>query len=216
MKPASALSFYTLIVLLLLAGITLILQRHWVYEVPLFHGETQTVWSVEALVEFEAGNQPVKVSMARPADQEGFTLLRQSGASPGYGLHFIDGPDPRAEWTIRSARGVQQLYFQVDVLESDMADSQLVTPPPLTEPDWQEPYEIAIHRLTRESWEASADNFSFARELIKRLTEEESPQHIQWKLNKFRSTTQSIVRWQKKLLFAIVFGTASKLACLML
>ena len=178
MKPASALSFYTLIVLLLLAGITLILQRHWVYEVPLFHGETQTVWSVEALVEFEAGNQPVKVSMARPADQEGFTLLRQSGASPGYGLHFIDGPDPRAEWTIRSARGVQQLYFQVDVLESDMADSQIVTPPPLTEPDWQEPYEIAIQRLTRESWEASADNFSFARELIKRLTEEESPQHI--------------------------------------
>lgn len=179
MKPASTLSFYTLIVLLVLAGVSLILQRHWVYEVPLIHGETQTVWSVEALVEFEAGDQPVKVSMARPADQPGFTLLRQSGASPGYGLNFVDGPDPRAEWTIRRANGIQQLYFQVDVLESDMAQSEIITPPVLMEPDWQEPYRSAIYRLSKDAWDASSDNFSFARELIKRLTEEESPQHIQ-------------------------------------
>jgi len=178
MKPASPLSFYTLIILLVLAGISLILQRHWVYEVPLIHGETQTVWSVEALVEFEAADQPVKVSMARPSDQPGYTLLRQSGASPGYGLNFIEGADPRAVWTVRNARGIQQLYFQVDVLESDMSESDQVAPPALTQPDWQEPYASAIQRLSEDAWATSADNFSFARELIKQLNEEDAPQHI--------------------------------------
>jgi len=178
MKQSSGLSFYALIAGLLIIGMVLILHRHWVYEVPLIHGETQTVWSLEARVEFVADDGPVKVSMARPGDQEGFTVLRQSGASPGYGLNFTEGADPRAEWAIRHAAGPQQLYYQVDVLESSFNENEPVAAPRIVRPDWQEPYSTAADRIFTDAYAASADNFSFARELIKVLTEEDAPQHV--------------------------------------
>ena len=104
------------VVALLLVGISLIVHRHWVYEVPLMHGETQTIWSVEASVEFQAGGDAVKVSMARPQDQNGYTILKEAGASPGYGLNFIGDHHPRAEWTVRAADGAQALFYRAEIL----------------------------------------------------------------------------------------------------
>src|SRR5690554_4646830 len=79
------ISLFILVVVLLVIGIGLTMHRHLVYEVPLFYGETQTVWSVEAKVEFTAHGDPVKVSLSRPGEQPGFTVLNEAGASPGYG-----------------------------------------------------------------------------------------------------------------------------------
>ena len=74
MKRPSKLSFLGLISLLLAVGIALILHRHYVYEIPLVHGETQVVWSVEARVEFIAEDGPVTVTMARPTERAGYTV----------------------------------------------------------------------------------------------------------------------------------------------
>ncbi|MDO6749387.1 UUP1 family membrane protein, partial [Gilvimarinus sp. 1_MG-2023] len=60
------------------------------------------VWSVEARVELSTDGDPVRAVLARPSNQPGFMLLRESGASPGYGLNFIDGGNPVAEWTKRT------------------------------------------------------------------------------------------------------------------
>lgn len=178
MKRPSKLSFIGLIALLIAVGTALILHRHFAYEIPLFHGETQVVWSVEARVEFIAEDGPVTVTMARPTEQAGFTVLRQSGASPGYGLNFIEDIEPRAEWAIRTASGVQKLYYQVDLLESKHASYVPVPPPVLYQPEWQEPYRTAVDSVRDDAYSTSADNFSFTRELIKRLNESEAPQHV--------------------------------------
>ena len=174
----AGINFWALIVGLLVVGVALTLHRHWVYEVPLIHGETQTVWSVEARVEFMADDGPVKVSMARPSDQPGFTLLRQSGASPGYGLNFTEDSDPRAVWAIRHASGRQQLYYQTDLLESTFNGAEEVAPPKLFRPDWQEPYRTAVDSIFADAYAASADHYSLARELIKRVNEVDAPQHV--------------------------------------
>ena len=56
--------YVALILLLLSAGIAQILHRHWVYDVPLLPGESQTVWSVEARVELTADAQPMRAVLA--------------------------------------------------------------------------------------------------------------------------------------------------------
>lgn len=193
MKRHSKLSFFGLISLLLVVGITLILHRHIAYEIPLVHGETQVVWSVEARVEFIAEDGPVTVTMARPTEQAGFTVLRQSGASPGYGLNFIDGIEPRAEWAVRSATGAQKLYYQIDFLESIHASQPEVLPPKLYKPEWQEPYRTAVNSVLDDAFATSADNFSFTRELIKRLNENEAPQHVKLLRRAYKGRLPSLV-----------------------
>lgn len=178
MRRPSTLAFSSLIVALLLIGIALILHRHYMYEVPLVYGETQTVWSVEARIEFNASGGPVTVSMARPGEQSGFALLRQSGASPGYGLNFVEGDEPRAEWTVRAARGPQELYYQIDLLESSRQVTDELPAPDILTRDWQDPYRTAVLSVLNAAYSTSSDNFSFARELIKRFNQADAPQHV--------------------------------------
>lgn len=173
------LPLFAVVTFLLLVGSVLILHRHWAYEVPLLYGETQTIWSVEARVEFDAKGDPVRVAMARPTSQTGFTLLKEAGASPGYGLNFIDGDQPRAEWTIRAADGRQELFYRAEVLVSPSAD---VAPPPapaLRAVSWEEPYATAIGSVLNEAYTTSADNFSLAREILKRFHDDQQSQHIE-------------------------------------
>jgi len=170
------LPLYIIVAVLLVVGIFLILHRHWVYEVPLMYGETQTIWSVEASVEFTAYGDPVRVSMARPADQDGFTLLKEAGASPGYGLNFIEGDDPRAEWTIRAANGRQELFYRAEVLVSQMPAMENMPAPEIRAVSWPEPYATAVNSVLSGAYSTSADNLSLTRQLLKRFSDQDPDQ----------------------------------------
>ena len=173
------LPLYVLVAALLLVGITLIVHRHWVYEVPLMYGETQTIWSVEARVEFTASGGPVKVSMARPTAQDGYTVLKEAGASPGYGLNFIDDNEPRAEWSVRGASGRQELFYRAEILVSQNRGRTDLPAPDIRPVSWPEPYAAAISEVLAQAYATSADNFSLTRELLKRFSVEQPGQNIE-------------------------------------
>ena len=176
----SQTSLLILVTALLIIGIGLTLHRHLVYEVPLFYGETQTVWSVEAKVEFTAHGDPVKVSLSRPGEQVGFAVLNEAGASPGYGLNFSEGKSPKAEWTVRAASGRQELFYRADVLVTNQAlVTQAMPAPPIKSVSWQEPYESAISEVLSRAYNTSADNHSLTKELLKQFEGPESAQHIE-------------------------------------
>ena len=80
--------------------------------VPWLPGEQRTIWSIEAKIEFDSQDAPVKASLP-PDNQPGFERLSERTASPGFGLAFVDeGGARRAEWSIRQASGQQTLYYQ--------------------------------------------------------------------------------------------------------
>lgn len=173
-------SLVVLVLVLLVIGIGLTLHRHLVYEVPLFYGETQTVWSVEAKVEFTAHGDPVKVSLARPSEQDGFALLNEAGASPGYGLNFTEGATPKAEWTVRTAEGRQELFYRTDILMTKQsANKQDLPAPDIKTVSWQEPYASAINEVLSSAYTTSADNYSLTKELLKQFKNSEDVQHIE-------------------------------------
>src|SRR5690625_4817348 len=105
----SRLPFYLIVGLLMVAGIALSLYRHVQLEVPWTPGEQRQVWEVEALVNFNAQGDAVLVDMALPSNQQGFRLLTENTASPGYGLSYLEeNGGRRAQWSIREASGGQQ------------------------------------------------------------------------------------------------------------
>ncbi|MDP5290902.1 inactive transglutaminase family protein [Oceanimonas sp. CHS3-5] len=163
--------FYLIVAALFLVGLALMLHRHFVYEVPWLPGEKRQIWSVEAKVEFEANGRPVKASLAVPGSQPGFTLMNESAASPGYGLSFVQTEGgTRAEWSIRSASGHQELYYKVDMMLDPFAKGPIGNAPPqVTTVEVAEPYATAMDQVLTLAEERSSDNITFTRELLKEL-----------------------------------------------
>ncbi|MGE6605352.1 inactive transglutaminase family protein [Halomonas sp. NPDC076908] len=165
----SRLMFYIIVGLLLIAGIATSVHRHVQFEIPWLPGEQRQVWEIEAVITFNAQDGPVQVDMALPSHQAGYRVLTENTASSGYGLAYrADELGRTAQWTIRNATGGQQLYYSVQMLVSQDARSPVQTPPELTAlTPWQSPYDSAASQLIDEAWARSANNATFARELIR-------------------------------------------------
>ncbi|MBF9000758.1 inactive transglutaminase family protein [Vibrio nitrifigilis] len=172
----SKVPFYISILLLIIAGITLSVMRHQQYGVPWTPGETRQVWDLEARIEFYANDKPVKVSLAAPATQDGFTLINESASSPGYGVSYISSNSGRrAEWSIRHAKGPQTIYYKTQFLVDPNAQSTPIPPVgEIQKPTFDGPEEAAAVALINRATRLSAEPVSFTRELIKTLNDPES------------------------------------------
>ncbi|MGD8831565.1 MAG: UUP1 family membrane protein, partial [Pseudomonadales bacterium] len=78
--------FLFLVILLLAAGIGTAAFRHESYRIPLLPGQQQTVWQVEARIEYTALGQGTQIFLTLPPDQSGFRLVEETGAAPGFGF----------------------------------------------------------------------------------------------------------------------------------
>lgn len=169
----SRIPFYFLITLLVIAGTALSMYRHDVYGVPWTPGEERALWELEARIEFDAIGDPVKVSMAAPETQQGFTLIDESTSSPGYGVALIDtDTGRRAEWSVREATGKQILYYKTQMLVDDQASYTVEPPKGDTPPvSLDNPQQTAATALLEQARKLSSDNITLARELIKQFND---------------------------------------------
>ncbi|NOH79455.1 gonadoliberin III [Vibrio sp. RE86] len=172
----SKIPFYISVALLIVAGIVLSMFRHQHYGVPWTPGETSQVWDIEARVEFNGQNKPVKASLAAPHTQSGFTLINESSSSPGYGVSYVaTDSGRRAEWSIRSASGPQTIYYKVQFLVDPQAKVDPIPPSDdITPPTFDGPTEAAAVALIERANQRSADDITFTRELIKSLNDGDS------------------------------------------
>ncbi|MBC7006406.1 inactive transglutaminase family protein [Photobacterium sp. BZF1] len=169
----SRIPFYFLITLLVIAGAALSMYRHDVYGVPWTPGEERALWELEARIEFDAIGDPVKVSMAAPETQQGFTQIDESTSSPGYGVALIDtNKGRRAEWSIREATGKQILYYKTQMLVDDQASFNMVPPKGDTVAvSLDNPQQTAATALLDQARSLSSDNVTLTRELIKQFND---------------------------------------------
>ena len=152
------ISLFAIVGILVTIGLGQSLHRHFVYEVPWMPGAEKRIWSIEARIQFDARGDPVAVNLRRPADQLNFSVLDESGASPGFGLNFLDDAgQPTAQWTVREADGPQTLYYRAEVLQRDTpSDSLDIPPPPIRAASWEEPYRTAANAVMDRAIQLSA------------------------------------------------------------
>ncbi|MGF1737545.1 inactive transglutaminase family protein [Photobacterium satsumensis] len=169
----SRIPFYFLITLLVIAGAALSMYRHDVYGVPWTPGEERALWELESRIEFDAIGDPVKVSMAAPETQQGFTQIDESTSSPGYGVALIDtNKGRRAEWSIREATGKQILYYKTQMLVDDQASFNMAPPKGDTVAvSLDNPQQTAATALLDQARSLSSDNITLTRELIKQFND---------------------------------------------
>jgi hypothetical protein len=186
MKSKSA--FYIVVLILVLTGLGLAWLRHVNLDIPLVPGRTRPVWHIEARIDFVAEGEPATVNLDLPGSPPGFAQVSEQAASTGYGFSIVDTPaGRRAEWTRRSARGDQTLYYKVQMIpETDAAKKSEVKQPPDPETVYWDPLQAtAAHQLDEQAWEKSSTPISFTRELIKQLTASEPDQNASLLLSQY-------------------------------
>ena len=121
-------SFVLVAVLLAGSGAGIAVYRHFDSGIPFLPDQERRVWQVEARIEFLASGEPAEVLLTLPPAQDGFFVLSETGASPGFGF-TVDrrGPQRRAHWTKRLAEGSQTLFYRMALVEDPQHE---ITPQP--------------------------------------------------------------------------------------
>lgn len=179
--------FLFFVVLLFLLGLGTSLYRHENYHIPFLPGAQQTVWQVEARIEYLAQGGPTQVLLTLPPEQSGFRQIGESSASSGFGFQIsADGGQRRAHWTKRFARGQQVLFYQLDFVQDPTHE---VDPEPPGEPEvrsWDEPYQTAAYQLLQSVLPISADATSLAQQLAFVMNRRGANQNLSLLLDRYR------------------------------
>ncbi|MBX3708082.1 MAG: UUP1 family membrane protein [Pseudomonadales bacterium] len=179
-----------IVVLLLVAGIGTAWYRHTTYRIPLLPGVQQTVWQVEARVEYLAQGGATQAFLTLPPDQSGFRVVGEAGASPGFGFDLNTRDTQRqAHWTKRFAQGEQILFYKLDLVRDPGYEVLPDPPPPPDTPVWEEPYQTAALQLLQSVMPISADARSLARQLTQELTAARQSQNVALLLERYRPAT---------------------------
>lgn len=162
-------SLVWLAALLVMAGVVHTGYRHLVHDVSWLPGATERHWDVEAMVTLDAVGEAVTVRLTVPDAPPGFVRMGEHTASPGYGLSFLEGEQRRAEWTIREAEGSQVLYYRAQFAAVEPDYGARGEPPEPSPTTWPGPLQVAAAEVLESAYAESADGFSLAEALTRRL-----------------------------------------------
>ena len=171
--------FLFLIALLFIAGIGTATFRQMTYRIPLLPGEQQSVWQVEARIEYRASGGATQAYLTLPPPQSGFRIVSETGASSGFGFDLErSGGQRRAHWTKREASGQQSLFYKLDLVQD--ADYEVESMEPVGPPviRWDEPYQTAARQLIDSVLPITADAHTLAQQLIRSMNRQPREQNV--------------------------------------
>ncbi|MDD7983446.1 inactive transglutaminase family protein [Lentisphaera marina] len=157
--------------LLIILGAGAIFYKNAKLDIPLTQGEKRDVWVVEALIEFQAQDKPVKVKAALPTYYAQYKLLEQQGSSNGYGFSTEESPNKKAVWSNRAPTpGKQTIYYTFSIFDTkEMQSTADKNTYKIESPYFDPAYKTAALSLVDSAWAKSSDNKTFAKEVIRRL-----------------------------------------------
>lgn len=200
-EAVNRMYLYSLSAVLAIAGLSLFFYKVYFLGFPVAPKTRAQVWNVEAHVSFVAQDKPVKVSMFIPAGAKRFAILDEHFISSGYGLvvSTLDG-NRKAAWSIRKARGRQNVYYQAVVrsvrAKPSKAESEV---PQLSIRNFEGPKQEAARSLLGIIRAKSADTPSMVAELIQRLNKEPPDDRVDLLLGR-RPTTRKKAEMAVRLL----------------
>lgn len=178
----SRLQLYLWMAILLVLGLGTAAYKHWELGFPLVPGKTQTVWTVEARIEFVGTGGPVKASLNLPDDTENLVVVESVAASPGYGFELIKSKEHevRGVWSARESQGTQTLYYKTNVYrgKGKPRDEPKKKPKPADKPVFTEPKATAANALLEDAYQHSADAETLAIRLIEQLNAEKPEDNV--------------------------------------
>ena len=163
-----------LIALLLVLGTASVAYQIFILKIPVTEHEVDNLWSIDAKVDFQGkNNEPIKLQMFIPPQNQGFVHINESFISHNYGIAVNNVDDNRRiTWSARRAGGKQSLYYRLAV--SNRHDQEASQP---GEPSYRESMQVSgIDKLAAEALlvpirQNSADIETFVSETIKKIND---------------------------------------------
>ena len=122
---------YLLALTLTVIGLSVFLYKALVLHFPLQPEAESFLWNVEAKITFEAGNEPLKVSLFVPPSSRRYAITNDAFISRGYGLTTTTEDGSRlAVWTVRQAKGCRPYIIEVKPGGWRPRSPRLPHPPP--------------------------------------------------------------------------------------
>ncbi|GAA5316389.1 MAG: inactive transglutaminase family protein [Candidatus Pelagadaptatus aseana] len=125
-----------LVLLLVGLGVSAVVYKHKVLGFPLLANQTETVWDLEAKLQFEADGGPVSVKVNLPDPNPARKISFSKNVSPGFDYKEIEEDGARyGFWSSEDAEGPQTLYLRV---QTYFVDEPQITGdvPTLEQPDF--------------------------------------------------------------------------------
>jgi len=139
---------YILITILLSIGIGLTFYKYSVLGFTLTPGDTETVWQVQARIQFEAEDGPVKVSMALPSEEKSRRRVFFENISKDYRYAVSgEGESRRAVWTRGNAQGIQVVFLRGDFYIQEGSKTKEPAHKPVPSVDLEEPTRLAAEAV---------------------------------------------------------------------
>lgn len=161
MKTRSQL--YTLVAILLFIGIGLTLYKYFVLGFTLTPGGTETVWQLQARIQFDAEDGPLKVSMTLPVADDSRKGVFSGNIAEDYSYDVIEDADVRkGVWTRKDAQGLQTIYLRGDFYLQ--GTPELSTPKPDSRPQatLEGPQKLAAEDILLKAREKAASDLELA------------------------------------------------------
>jgi hypothetical protein len=184
------LHLHVLAALLTTVGLGLFLYKAVHLGFPLAPEAEVEVWTLQVRFTVDARTRPVKATLQVPSNPPFFSVLDEDFVSRGFGLTTREGPDFReVEWAIRRAEGRQSLYYRVQVARGGPGATSLEAPSPAqpVEASLEEPFKTAVTTVVAEVRSHSADETSFATEMLRRLNHPSPDENVELLLSQGRS-----------------------------
>lgn len=139
-----------LVLLLIGLGGSAVIYKHQVLGFPILASEKETVWDIEAKIEFEADGGPVSVKMNLPDPNPARKVAFSKAVAAGYDYEVVEEEGTRyGVWSSESAEGLQTLYMRVETYFVDNPDTGDKSTA-LIEPDFQGVLAEAAQRYVTE------------------------------------------------------------------
>jgi len=178
--------FLFLVVMLIVGGLTSAIFRHNQFGIPFLPGAQETVWQIEAKINFWGEGTPVQAILSLPSDQADYRIVNENTVSSGYGFSIEEAnAQRRARWSKRDVQGEQTLYYKVELV-ADGNQTRRGEPPPAVEPvQLDEPYATAAQAIVNSVLPHSADALTLGQQLIREMTVVPRDQNVALLLDRF-------------------------------
>ncbi|NBX85504.1 MAG: hypothetical protein EBQ95_07860 [Gammaproteobacteria bacterium] len=163
---------YTLIISLMIIGMSIFAYRYLIMGVPLKDNEMVNTWTLEANLRFQADkNHPIKASFSIPYLPPQYTILDEYFIAQNYGIStHLNNLNRQVVWTLRRGVGPQSLYYRAILKENENAVAHKAFKPPIFRKiQLDEPELSAAQSIINNARQSSADIQTFAEATIREL-----------------------------------------------
>lgn len=164
---------------LLLVGGLLMAYKAFRLGFPLMPDDSGEEWIVQARLEIEPVQGPVRAALLLPARSSGFMVSAENFISRGFGLTLEEDLFRReADWAIRRLHEPKTLYYRATVIP-DTRERRIAQTPDFPKPPvLEEPWASALKDLVEDVRSESADIESFTAEVLDRLDDADPDENV--------------------------------------